>query len=383
MSLTSVQNLFLSAVKSGLIGGCVSWRELPMEAWQNIFRLAAIHKVTPLVYEATVGCPAAKKPDSFPFIQSKKTVVFRQVYEQSMGTVDFVPLYNRLSHAGVKPLAVKGIICRDLYAKPDHRISLEEDVLILPEQFQMCHQILTGYGMVLAPKNKNLDLSTAKEAVYMRPQRQLNVALHADLFPVDCGVRVNLNTYFTGVFDRAVKTKAGNTEVWTLEYTDHMFYLICDAFRRFYEGTLSIRNVSDIALYANAYGSKIKWYWMLQNCKRIKADQFAAALFEIGRKHLVFDPDEAHFPECWTEIKVKEQPLLEDIMGIGDYTEENADAKKRGRIVKAGTARTGNLMKRFLDLRKQPENEEQVLEAEKAALRKKREPILRQYGVIK
>lgn len=55
---------------------------------------------------------------------------------QTMRTNEFLELNKKLQAAGVRPLVVKGIICRNLYPQPDYKQSGDGDVLVPAEQFE-------------------------------------------------------------------------------------------------------------------------------------------------------------------------------------------------------------------------------------------------------
>lgn len=86
-----------------------------------------------------------------------------------------------------------------------------------------------------------------------------------------------------------------------------------------------IRQVCDIVMYSNTYGEKINWQLLLGWSREIHGEFFAAALFQIGRKYLVFDEKKACFPEEWRKIKVDESMLLRDILDSGVYGYESRE----------------------------------------------------------
>lgn len=317
---------FLAILKAA-IGGekPVLDRELPPEEWQALFHLAAIHKVTPLLYEAAY--PLVKE-QTLP--ASMKRQVMQQVIMQTMRTAEFLELNNRLQAAGIRTLVVKGIICRSLYPQPDHRPSSDEDVLILPEQFEACHRVLTDYGMQTTELPENL--SAAYEVPYRKEGSPLYIELHKHLFPPESGAYAELNNFFEGIFDRAVTMKIQGSTVCTLSCTDHLLYLICHAFKHFLHSGFGIRQVCDIVLYANAYGAQLDWLQILEHCKAIHAEQFAAALFQIGHRYLVFDPDKACYPDAWRKIRVDELPMLEDLLSGGLYGDASMSRKHSSNI---------------------------------------------------
>lgn len=287
-------------------------RKIVPEEWQKLFYVAGMHKVTPLIFEAVY--PLAKDQ---PYLATVKRQVMQQVMMQTMRTAEFLELNKRLQEAGIRPLVVKGIVCRELYPQPDHRPSSDEDVLIPEEQFDMAYQVLTDYGMhtTEAPEN----LAAAYEVPFRKTGSSLYIELHKHLFPPESEAYADLNHFFEGVFERAVGIQAQGSTVYTLDDTDHLFYLICHAFKHFLHSGFGIRQVCDIALFANAYGERIDWLQVLDNCKAIRAEKFAAALFQIGSKYLTFDPDKAMYPDAWRKIRVDEMPMLEDLLSAGVY----------------------------------------------------------------
>ena len=85
-------------------------------------------------------------------------------------------------------------------------------------------------------------------------------------------------------------------------------------------------------LYANEYGTQIDWMQILEYCKMIHAENFAAAMFQIGRNFLVFDPDKAGYPVAWREIRVNELPMLKDLLSGGLYGNANMNRKHSSNI---------------------------------------------------
>lgn len=315
--MEQIQALFLDALKAALKNEKVTW-ENGMEPgeWMALFNLAEAHHVLPMIYEAVYDCPAAQNIAPQFFSPYKRRTV-QAVTLQTIKTSEFLKLMRKLREAGIKPLVVKGIICRNLYHQPDHRMSSDEDVLILPEQFPVCHKIMAEDGMyLLEPKQ---DIYNAYEVSYRKNNSPLYIELHKSLFSPESDAYGEFNQFFEGAFDRAVEENIQNDNVWTMGYTDHLFYLICHAFKHFLHSGFGIRQVCDIILFANRYGSEIDWKLVRRQCREIHAELFTAALFRIGQKYLTFDPEEVCWPEEWRSIQVDEILMLEDLLSGGIY----------------------------------------------------------------
>ena len=66
---------------------------------------------------------------------------------------------------------------------------------------------------------------------------------------------------------------------------------------------------------------------VLDRCRELNADKFAAALFRIGSNYLVFDMEKAGYPDAWRQLQVDEIPMLEDLLSAGVYG--GADMSRR------------------------------------------------------
>ena len=317
--------LFLAVLRAALGRERLAiYREIPAEEWHGLFRLAGIHKVLPLVYETVYALPSLAKEPAL--LSAVKHQVRRQVIGQTMRTSEFLQLNDRLQAAGVKPLVVKGLICRDLYPRPDHRPSSDEDVLIPEAQFALCHRVLTTFGM--ATENQ----TNGYEVPYRKVGSPLYIELHKHLFPPESDAYGDMNRFFADVRQRAIAMQIQGRTVFTLGHTDHLFYLICHAFKHFLHSGFGIRQVCDIVLYANAHGKEVDWLQVLKNCQAIHAEKFAAALFRIGQNYLVFDPETAAYPPIWRQIRVDEVPMLKDLLMGGLYGDASMSRKHSSNI---------------------------------------------------
>lgn len=167
----------------------------------------------------------------------------------------------------------------------------------------------------------------AYEVPFVKQGSPLYIELHKSLFPPESDAYGDFNRYFEHVWDRSVELSAEGQTVCTLGYTDHLFYLICHAFKHFLHSGFGIRQVCDMILFANTWGKEIEWDTMLTWCKEIHADQFSAALFQIGQKYLCFDPDKAGYTESWRRIQVEEGMLLDDLLDAGIYGDSDMSRK--------------------------------------------------------
>ena len=304
--MTPVWDAFLSLLRSALGKEPGPMPELAPEQWRELFSLAREHKVLPLIFEPAYSMVLQADPALAGAI---KRQVRQQVIVQTVRTAEFLELYRALEAAGATPLVVKGIVCRRLYPKPDHRPSGDEDLWIPPEQFALCHRVMAEQGMT----TDEADPENAWEVPYRKSGSPVYIELHKHLFAPGFRTADSEFNDFFGTPDRHGNLQpVPGGSVHTLRPTDHMTYLLFHAFKHFLHSGFGIRQVCDILLFAHS--EPIDWEWVRLSCRCIRAEKFAAAVFAIGTKHLGFGP-----VGPWETMGVDEGPLLEDILRAGVY----------------------------------------------------------------
>lgn len=320
---------FLEALKAYLSGDTVSWSEEITEAeWLSLLHLARVQRVLPMFYHAVRNCP------SWPLEQNlekaTRSEVLSNIMVQTTKTVDFLALYRKFLKADLQPLVVKGIVCSALYPHPDYRLSGDEDLVISSTQSVACHNILLGHG--LHPIREGQDFTNQEEAGYQKPESWMYTEIHRSLFPSDAQAYGELNQFFSQAFSQAIVQEIQGIPIWTLDHTHHLLYLILHAFKHFIHSGFGIRQVCDITLYANAYGSDINWDYVLNCCQSAHAHLFAASLFQLGEIYLTLDPQKACIPPSWQHISTDCHPILKDILSGGIYGASNAQRQHSATI---------------------------------------------------
>lgn len=309
-----VHSLFLRALKAAIWDEKICWEaDVTPEELQALLEMATEHHVLPMIFEVVYTCPAAARVDPALFAACRHTTV-QTVMGQAVKTEEFLDLYRYLRGQGLVPLVVKGIVCRSLYPKPDHRSSGDEDVLCGEHQAKACHKAMVSFGM--EPCGSGLD---DYETPFRREDSALYIELHKTLFREDSDVFGECNRLFDHVFERYATVRIGGQEICTMAHTDHMLYLIVHAFKHFLHCGFGIRQVCDMVLFADRYGDQVDWRYVQSKCRSIRCHRFATALFRIGELYLGFDPEKACYPHDWASDPVDERGLLEDLLDGGIY----------------------------------------------------------------
>lgn len=314
--MNSITKLFLEALKASLHGQSLSWDKVCTgDDLQQILELSSRQMLLPMIYESIRQCPDWQILPPQVDLQIRMSVV-RAAVQQAAGTQRFLKLYEEMSEIGLTPLVVKGIVCRNLYPNPDERISSDEDLYVSEEQLGRIRDFLMGNGFIYEDEGKPEE--HMNEFTYRRKDG-LYLEVHRRLFSKDSSAYGDWERFFSHAHERKTKIRIQNTDLYSMNETDHFFYLICHAYKHFLHSGVGIRQICDILLFARTYGSRIDWKEVYDHCKEIRADVLTAAFVEIGVRFLGFTVEELHFPVKWYALHRDPENLLEDLMEAGVY----------------------------------------------------------------
>ena len=259
--------------------------------------LAVQHKLLPLVCQTLSTVPAGMKKQAMIQVATQT--------RRSMGALD---AYDYLRSLGAHPMILKGALCRMLYPAGDHRISGDEDFYVRKNEFALCCQGLEQLGF--APVDEN------KESWYDMG-KTVHIELHQTLFGEVRNREYPLEELFSRAFEqvRVYEPEPGRL-VESLDPHLHFLYLILHAYKHFLFSGFGLRQICDIGLWARKFEACIDWKLLYQQCERVRAVYFTAALFRIARElfEIDFRPT-----EMWERITVDPEPLLRDVLAAGIY----------------------------------------------------------------
>lgn len=313
--MKKTDQMLLEALKASLKEEKVGWTEtIPEEEWLVFFQRAAEHKILPLVYEAVYTCPAICSLDEEQQQRLKKQVIFT-VASQTAKTRDFLEFYRKLTESGLEVLVLKGLICRELYPKPDHRISADEDLLVRKEDYQSFHEAALRCGLYTTTDPSR----EGKEAAYGKKGSPLYIEVHQTLLDEDSEAYGDWNRCFSDPWTQKEEHWINEQKVLTLNSTEHLCYLIFHALKHFLHSGFGIRQVCDIGMFAVNEAGKIDWDKVFECCREIHGEKFAAAIFAIAKNNLGLDAEAAGCPIAWSKMGVDESRLLDDLLEGGIY----------------------------------------------------------------
>lgn len=282
----SVQ-VFLNLLSACIHDVYIPTSTLSDEEWMSVVKLAKTHNVLPLIFEKASQREDFLKWKEYPRIA---TLAMTMVAEQTQRTAAFLDIYRMLLHEDLHPIVMKGILCRQLYGEYcDHRPSGDEDLLVSVEDFEKVQQVLVENGYVPSYDNvTSTQMEALQEMNYSNDQMGLSIDLHLGMVGAHSGLRQKMNEGFQNAFHNSREENIEGISITTMEYTEHLHFLIIHAFKHFTSGGFGIRLAMDILLYIQKYGQQCDWVNLQNALKEVHADLFLTDLIEIGNHYLGF-----------------------------------------------------------------------------------------------
>ncbi len=257
--------------------------------WAEIYRLSQAHNLTPAVYEAAYGLPAFAEA-SAETAELFMTTALGQSGAQFIRTEALLTVYEKLLAGGVRPLVLKGLVCRSLYPRPDLRLSCDEDLWIPKEAVLSCDKILreNGYAAEDQILLDHLDsvIDTAQELTYASDI--LTLEMHLNPFGSNDSTRVQLNRFFDDAINHVTSLEIDGHIIYTLEPTWHYLFIFFHLYKHFIAGGVGIRQVLDMLLYYEHYQEEIDLALVIPALNAFGAGVFHEAILALGRKRLGF-----------------------------------------------------------------------------------------------
>lgn len=280
--------------------------------YQKLFDLANQHQISALIYNQIYNF------GDFPMELKEiwKSQTFKINVIQTRKTMKMLQVYKQFLNQNLKVLIVKGLICRSLYPHPDNRQSNDEDLYVQKEEFEKTKDILlkNNFAVVL----ESNDVTT-----FIDPVSGLSIELHTALFSLESKAYGNYQKYFDHAFDECIVHQIDGVNVYSLEYSQHLLFLILHFVKHFFHGGVGIRQVADIVMYSEAYGDRIDWDSLYAVLKDLNIYILITSLFALAHDHLEFDYTKIKVPDDIDNIDY--QDLFDDIMDAGIFGQSSSE----------------------------------------------------------
>lgn len=312
--MQTASELFLNLIKQGFHSESDESKiDIPNEYVNSVLELASKHSILPIIYSEIRKNVDEKYIDARFKDESQITCI-----KQMVKTKAFLDTYRKLMLEGIKPVVVKGIVCRDLYGKySNHRPSCDEDIYISVFEYEKTVDVLTQAGYICADGVVDYEevASNDQEVTFFNPRTQLMLEIHFNLIGKHDEFHSKLNDLFVHdemrVVDMCLQTE-GNASIVSLDYTDHFLFLIIHAYKHFVQKGLGIRQILDMCLYEERYKDRIDYDVVTDKLQSRNVMKFWNDIKAIGYWELGFNNGEVNKSDTYAD-------LLNDILMEGTF----------------------------------------------------------------
>lgn len=304
-----------------LVNDEIDWTQLiQMSKGQNLLAL--------FVEEASKYPMYISRPEYMTEIQDVMSIIDIQAKK----TIAFLELYKSFVNAGVYPLVMKGIVCRELYGKlRDHRPSGDEDILIRVSDYVNVKNVLIAEGYIPQMEVKaQKQLEELQEVSFYNSTKDLYIEVHINVMGRDNDAHSKMSDCFKDVFKGYREMNVEGTTIRTLSHQNHLLYLILHAFKHFIHGGFGIRQMLDILMYQEQYGQEIQYEQLESVLRSFRADKFWTDLRYIGNIYFGFCLSTSQRANC-------PDKLLEDMILCGTFGNATQAMQTAQRMMKFAT----------------------------------------------
>lgn len=311
-----------------ILGAACGNGQMPLRKpdWDALARAANSQMLTALFYAG-----ASQYADFVAWLPERRERLRRetvaQVGSQAMRTQRFLGLYQALLEAGLRPLVLKGIVCRSLYGRlADWRPSGDEDLYLPPEQVFRCRAVLEANGWCLSSHADSMAVAgQLQEIGFSDSGGLLYLEIHPTLFGTESLDQLRKTGYFINVETRACACSVEGVTLYTLGPTDHYIYLFLHLAKHFANGGVGVRQILDLMQFQRAWAAQIDWGEVRRAVEAYSFPGLYADAVELGRRMGFGEADPIFAP-------VDPDALLADSLEGGVYGHDRAGGG-RGNIL--------------------------------------------------
>ncbi len=305
--------IFLKLFSEYISGNYEKSEPFDSDMISEIIEKSYYHKLIPIISSALIKSGAVLPDSGISGILKYDSA--KQVYIQTVKTRKFLEIYNLMLEEGLKPVCVKGIICRALYPDPDFRASSDEDIVVSNDEWAACAEILEKSGFIGAE-------GKADEMIFIHKSGGLKIEVHKNLFSDD-GVYSKFNSLLGDMTKDCDTIVYENCKLICPSADKHMLYLILHAFKHFVHSGVGVRQVCDIAMFARK--NKINWAEIFDKCSKIGASVFLNGILILGSRYFGLELSEIKESVPAFNEKMNVDNLMHDLIGGGIYGSNSLD----------------------------------------------------------
>lgn len=219
-----------------------------------------------------------------------------------------IRVFKRLHEEYVEVVALKGIVLRGIYPRPELRSMGDTDILVHEKDIEKTSEILIEMGY----KRSNLQ---GDEHIIFYHKSYSPVEVHWTIVNRKrFGIEYNFEK---NIWSELRVAKVGEIDVLTLSVEDFILHLFIHAMKHTAGSGCGIRQICDIAVILNRYKDEIDYQKLIINLEECKVKKFAYVVLNICDNYFGVEVENIPYKvDCDTE---KIDGFVQEIFNAGIY----------------------------------------------------------------
>lgn len=272
--------------------------------WHDVVRVASIQNVLPLVSCALLNntelsCPDVIKERLLDMMRS--TSATNAIRRQRI-----LHLIQEIEKIGIPVLVLKGYSVSRLYAYPESRESVDNDILINAADESRLYDFLHEKGFTVKGRRPTANDGVCEHKKYGK------IEVHVSLYPeITMAAWKNLIDVQEFVREDPYRVTGNDGSYSTLGHTDQLLFLSLHMAKHFIESGLTIRMILDIALHFAKYKNEVdtERYWSV--IRKLKFEKLMNSILGIAVEYCGFSLDD--FPGMLESNPTQIADVLRDL----------------------------------------------------------------------
>lgn len=288
-------------------------------SWQDVIATASVQNVLPLVscallHNPNLSCPARLKEQLLNSLRmsSAKNIIRRQ---------RVLNLLQEIERFGIPVQVLKGYSVSQLYAHPESRESVDNDILIDIADEAKLYSFLSNKGFSIKGRQLTANDGVCEHREYGK------LEVHVGLYPeITLDAWKSLIDIAEFISEPPYRIESVDGSYSTLGHTDQLLFLSLHMAKHFIESGLTIRMILDVALHFAKHRGEIDIdrYWSII-CK-LKFDMLMNNVFWIAVEYCGFSVHD--FPGIAESKPTQIMDILSDLeaggyMGVREMKERH------------------------------------------------------------
>lgn len=276
-----------------------------------LFEEANEHHVQALLYPILKSINGIENMDDEVMLLWKKDALLNGIV-QTQHIRQITKVLNKFNETGIAVIALKGLVLRELYPRPELRTMTDADILVHKEDIENAKELLLQMGYFEGDNTP----------MHIRFEHTSHLAIELHWTLTDERYVTNISLFEDHVWENAVPVKICGVSCMMLSPEDQAVHLCLHMVTHIVSSGFGLRQLCDLVLFTESKGNIINWNSFYEKAKVCGIERFVLSIFVVCNK--LFGMNIPHVIYCKALKNDRYLDLLiNDIFSGGIYGKRN------------------------------------------------------------